>query len=185
MKSLSSAFTIFLVFFFVSSGMAQTEKGSKLLGGSASIRFNDPFTLTLNPTGGIFLVDKLALGSSVSVEYSSTRRYSTLYSHRSFTGGFAPFVRYYLGESKIRYFLLADVGVYRSWYNVYQAGYERRETNNYLNPGLGAGAVYFITPQIGLEAILNYRFYRNTKQHYNENLFLNFGFQIYLPSGKE
>jgi hypothetical protein len=185
MKSLSSAFTIFLVFFFISSSMAQTEKGSKLLGGSASVQFNDPFTLILNPTAGIFVLDRLALGSTLTLDYSSAMRADSPHNRQSFTAGVAPFIRYYLGKSKLQYFLLADVGVYRNWRNFYQAGYDSRVANNYLNPSGGIGAVYFIAKHIGLEAILNYRIYRNTLRTDNENLTLNFGFQVYLPSAKD
>jgi hypothetical protein len=162
-----------------SNGMAQTEKGSKLLGGSASIQFNDPFSINLNPSAGIFVLDKLAVGSSISLSFSSNvnSRYTSV--------GIGPFARYYFGKSKVQYFVLADVGLYRNWYNFNYPGFEEKRTSSYFKPRLGVGAVYFITQQIGLESTLNYQIYRNSDRFNNNFLFLNFGFQIYLPSAKE
>jgi hypothetical protein len=178
-KAFQYACTTCFILLFAFNGMSQTEKGSKLLGGSASIQFNDPFSISLNPSAGIFVLNKLAVGSSLSLSFSSSTnsRYSS--------AGIGPFARYYFGKSKVQYFILADVGIFRNWYNFEYPGFEDKRTTTYWNPRVGVGAVYFITPQIGLESTLNYQIYRNSDRFNNNILSLNFGFQIYLPSGKE
>jgi outer membrane protein len=180
MKTLLLSAVLSLLFLSSSfDGFSQTEKGSKLLGGSGSLQFYDPFFVSLYPNAGIFVVDKLALGSAVSISFSSgsNSRYTSL--------GISPFARYYFGKSRIQYFVLANAGLYRSWYTSVNPPFEDvRNANNVFDARAGLGAVYFITQQVGLEATLNYNIYGNASQRDN-NLVLNFGFQIYLPSAKE
>jgi hypothetical protein len=163
------------------NGLSQTQKGTLLLGGSAGVQFSDPFSVNFNPNVGVFVLDKLAIGSSLSSYFSSETRYR--YSQL----GIGPFVRYYFGEKKLQYFVLADVGLYRNWYKVDNPPFEeRRQVSNFWNARAGLGAVYFITQQIGLEATLYYRINDSPgSDNSDSNLFLNFGLQIYLPSGKE
>jgi hypothetical protein len=180
-KAFQYACSTCFILLFAFNGIAQTEKGSKLLGGSASIQFYKPFSVNLNPNAGFFVLDKLAIGSSIYFSFS-TDKYT-----RHSSVGFAPFARYYLGKSKLQYFVQAATGIYRNWYTTsYPLQEKTKQFSYYWNASAGLGAVYFITQQVGLESTLNYQLYNiSSGRRNNDNLFLNFGFQIYLPSGKE
>ncbi len=163
------------------TALAQTEKGTKLVGGTGTIRFNNPFSISLAPDLGIFLADNAALGATVQVSYSSqdNPRYST-------TGlGLAPFFRYYFsGNETNKIFGQFNAGIFHTQ-NTYPSGFntETSRSYNYTNVGLGLGLVHFFTKQVGLEGILAY----NSNSYINSNnssgsLTLNLGFQIYLPA---
>lgn len=59
------------IFFFIHlPGHAQTEKGSRLLGGGGFLRSSDgSFSTYINPDLGFFLVDNLAVGASLPLFY--------------------------------------------------------------------------------------------------------------------
>ncbi|MDO1451242.1 hypothetical protein Q0590_33520 [Rhodocytophaga aerolata] len=156
----------------------QTEKGSKLLGGSGSIQFYDPFMINLFPDVGFFVADHLALGSGIPVSFSTDSRtdYVSL--------GLSPFARYYLGQSTLRYFLATEVG-YRHTWNTFTFGQDKlQQSYNTWDIRGGVGAVYFITEQIGLEALLSYGTFRTyvSGETIRNRLNLTVGFQIYLPA---
>jgi hypothetical protein len=56
------------------------------------------------------------------------------------------------------------------------------ESTNGLGLGFGPGFVYFVTPNIGLEALLKYQLIVGFGSSVtSSNLVFNFGAQIYLP----
>ncbi|MFC5540176.1 hypothetical protein ACFPQ1_38120, partial [Rhodocytophaga aerolata] len=137
---------------------AQTAKGGWLLGGSGSVRFTDPFYLDINPLAGHFLADNLVVGTQVPFNIT-TQRYS---SSSLTTIGLTPFVRYYFLSTKLRPFLKTDIGYLRTLYRYEVANVREqvRYSEGYFNVSMGLGAVYFITPAVGLQAALDYRINR-------------------------
>jgi hypothetical protein len=183
---------LFCSLFFLPAAFAQTEKGSLLLGGNAGMNFssqpnNKHFSASVSPRVGVFVANRLALGATVPVNYSS----SEINSFRYFNIGIGPFVRYYMGAGKAVPFLEARGGLNFSRYRYEEpGGIERKETQNYRYGGLGLGLAYFITPSIGLESILSYDANRSSSSNSmgsntSGQLNLNIGFQIYFSRNQE
>ncbi|QHT66843.1 outer membrane beta-barrel protein [Rhodocytophaga rosea] len=178
--------SLFCLLFFLPTAYAQTEKGTLLLGGNASMSFNSQmsnksFGVSIYPQVGFFVANKFALGANVSLGYSSY----DVNSFRSGSIGIGPFVRYYLGAGKAIPFLEA-----RGGWNHYQSKYKepngttRKDRQNSGYGGLGLGLAYFLTPTIGLESLLSYDLYRQNS-YTNRALNLRIGFQIYFSRNKE
>jgi hypothetical protein len=101
-----------LLFLFVSAlASAQTEKGSFMIGGNASVEFNKndqngdtgetkTFSISINPQAGYFVANNFSLGLSLPVSISRGKStYPGINGEaESKTNGFgvAPFVRYYI-----------------------------------------------------------------------------------------
>lgn len=130
---------------------AQTNKGTTLLGGTASFKLNNPIAIELNPTLGYFVLPKLALGATIPFYYyrfNYTKSYNIQF-------GLVPFARYYFGNNdKNQFFGQLKSGlIYTSYYNLYPTGRELEYRRNFLM-GIGAGYVHFVNESVGLEAIL-------------------------------
>jgi len=167
----TTIFKCALLFIFISySAFGQTEKGSKLLGGSFHLSTDKSdnsdriYRVYAIPNLGIFLKDNLAVGGVVNLGYSKSD------DTRDLNFGIAPFLRYYFKLNKIWLFLQGQPGYY--WSQSKSTSGEK-SSNDYLGIGLGIGLTYFITDNIGIEGILSY------------NLAFNVSFQIYLPKGKK
>lgn len=79
---------------------------------------------------------------------------------------------------RTRFFLEGNVGI---------EGYNPAvgENTNGLGLGVGPGIAYFVTPNIGLEALVKYNSIVGFGSAVsNNNINVGFGFQIYLPSSK-
>lgn len=172
MKTLFISLTVSIILFAIFPSLAQTEKGTMLLGGNSNFRIHDDgFNAYINPNIGFFVVDNFALGGSLPLYYSG-------YEHGSNTNiGFAPFARYYFGEGSTRLFALASLGYRHGWYRYNNGFAEDKDSEGSVMGSAGIGLVYFLTNQIGAEAILAY----NAN---GGNINLGFGFQIFLPSSK-
>ena len=171
--------TLILCTFLSLTALAQTEQGTKLVGGNASIRFNDPFTINLSPDFGIFVANHIAVGGMAQVYYISTDNGHTT------ALGLSPFFRYYFGkDNPTRFFAQVNTGLTHYWYSSDFGGREYKSSYNSTNVGLGLGLVHFLTEQVGLEAVLayNYNAYSNSSNSNAGAVTLNVGFQIYLPS---
>jgi hypothetical protein len=164
------------------TALAQTEKGTKLVGGTGSIGFHDPFSISLSPDVGIFLADNIALGASVQLSYSSGDHFTNS------SLGLYPFFRYYFGGSETnKAFGQINAGFGHQWSKSTSSGFENKNSYNNTNVGIGVGMVHFITEQVGLEALLAYNHYSNNSGSNISSsskgyLTLNVGFQIYLPA---
>ncbi|WP_187262455.1 outer membrane beta-barrel protein [Pontibacter beigongshangensis] len=158
---------------------AQTEKGSKMLGGIGNIGLSDGFTVLAQPNLGFFVADNFAAGTSLLLFYSKQNNF------RNAGIGVQPFLRYYIGESlPVRPFVEANGGYLaaRSKYTGEGFAYDNKNNSHFFGGGLGAA--YFLTNQIGLEAMLYYRSNENpvlVNYQGSSKLGISFGFQIYLP----
>ncbi|KVV14806.1 hypothetical protein ACRASX_12630 [Flavobacterium sp. TMP13] len=162
---------------------AQIEKGNVLIGGNLaniSLGLNDPnvISIDISPKVAWFIKDNIALGGYLNFGIETAKHSNTTTNY-----GIGALGRYYAGaEGELvkhsRFFAEATVGL--GGVNVSDA-----DNTNGLNLSVGPGFSYFITPNIGLEALLKYNgLVGFGSTPYQNNLNLSFGFQIYLPGRK-
>lgn len=173
---------------FSAKTYAQTEKGNMLVGanlgniGGVFSSQTSTFNLNLTPKLGWFIKDDIAIGGLVNLGLSTGG------GNTSFNYGVGAFGRYYIKDKEVelskrsRFFLEANAGI--NGVNTKTDGGTSTNTNG-LGVGFGPGLAYFITPNVGLEALLKYDltvgFGSATTAH---AVGVNVGFQIYLPSAK-
>jgi len=138
---------------------AQLEKGTVLIGGSGSFggAFGSggaQYSLQIQPSVGIFVLPKFAIGSGVDF-FSQNLNFGS--SKISTNGTYlAPFARYYFFKQESSFNLFAEVGVFigGTWLNDGQSSYSRFS----VIPNMKIGGAYFIRPQIAIEAAIVGRF---------------------------
>lgn len=171
------------ILFGVATANAQIKEGNVMVGGTLAdfkANFDHSTSLTLSPKAAWFIQDGLAVGGYVNLGFTHINGAATTYSY-----GLGPLARYFLQSEKVgtlkkaMFFLEAN------------AGFEGNSTTkgggstNGLGFGIGPGVSYFITPNIGLEALLKYNGIAGFgSRGYTDNLGFGIGFQIYLPGKK-
>ncbi len=181
-------FTLLTGLLVVTSAVqAQTKEGSTFFGANltnVNLTFLDgdtPFSLGISPKVGYFFADNILLGGEVNLGLTTAQN------NTNFNYSIGPFGRYYFNNEKIdvtvskRSLFFAEAGVGFQGTNV-KVG-DSKTNNNGLGIGFGPGLAYFISPTVGLETSLKYNFgvgFGNAT--FNNQLALNLGFNIYLPS---
>lgn len=174
---------IFLSLIATEKTNAQLQKGNVLVGGDIAdfnlgLNKNSDFRMTIDPTAAWFIQNNVAVGAYVNLGVDAVKgATSTSY-------GVGALGRYYLGANQLnteavlkhtRGFIQANVGVEGN--NVSHGA-----STNGLGIGFGPGIAYFITPNIGLETLLQYKgIVGFGNAPLNSRLDLSVGFQIYLP----
>jgi outer membrane protein len=181
---------LFFLLIFSFSTWAQTEKGSKLLGGSANFSFEKNYSFGISPQIGYFITNNFALGTGVSISYSKFDNDDTMgngYRSHTTAAGISPFIRYYFGKaSSTRLFTQGAVVFQRFWQNSSINGGEPQvNAENFSTFRVGVGVVHFITQQVGLEALVDYSASKYGVGDRTSRVALNIGLQIYLPSAKQ
>jgi hypothetical protein len=150
--------------------------GADIANLNLSLNTGSNFNAQLNPKAAWFIQNNLALGAYVNFGLSTAKDAGT-----SVAYGIGPLARYYINDSTLnmvrhgRFFIEANAGV------------EGRnpavgESTNGLGLGVGPGFAYFITRNVGLEALLKYQLIVGFGSSVtSSNLLLNFGLQVYLP----
>ncbi len=169
---------------FILMGMyahAQTEKGTLMVGAgilSAGETFqndNSYYNINLNPRAGWFITDRLAIGTTVLLGINGGNGGNIT----NFNYGLLPFGRYYFGTKKTALFAEADFGIQA--YHVAGKGFSGDRDGSEFSFGAGPGVTHFLTPNVGLEALLKVRSYSGFNGgHSSVTPSLNLGFQIYL-----
>ncbi|WP_118952479.1 outer membrane beta-barrel protein [Taibaiella helva] len=161
-------------------GANLADLGIKLQSGTTGISFS------INPKVGWFIQDNIAIGGEVGLglDHQSVSSISTNAINYKI-GGFG---RYYISDPRAillkhsRFFVEANAGFTGT--NTKTEGAPSVTTNG-LGLGVGPGVAYFITPNVGLEALLKYDlglgFGSSVTSH---NFSIAVGFQIYLPTKK-
>jgi hypothetical protein len=159
--------------------MAQIQRGNVLVGGDiASLKFasGGVFDVNIDPKAAFFLKDNFALGAYVNFGLNTAKDQST-----TTTYGVGPLARYYINDPKTnvlrhgRLFFEGNVGI--------EGNNTAHVSTNGLGLGIGPGYAYFITPNVGLEALLKYNgIVGFGNQAYSSTVNLGFGFQIYLSN---
>ncbi|QEC51193.1 outer membrane protein with beta-barrel domain [Anseongella ginsenosidimutans] len=160
---------------------AQTEEGNLLVGGNISnfrLDFQDEsttFQMTLTPKIAYFVRDNMALGGYGELGIIASEGNDAIVNY-----GIGALGRYYISDADVvivrdsRFFLEANAGFH---------GNNGAANTNGIGIGFGPGWTYFITENIGLEALLKYNLTVGLgNSTTNNNLNLGVGFQIYLPT---
>jgi hypothetical protein len=165
----------------VATARAQIQQGNVLIGANLanfSIGLNDPnvFSMDISPKAAWFIKDGVALGAYANIGVETAKGSTTTWKY-----GAGALGRYYSGEGmnvigSSRFFGEANVGI--GGVSVSNGG----GNTTGLDFGFGPGFSYFVTPSLGLEALLKYNGVLGFgSQAYQNYLQLSFGFQIYLP----
>lgn len=165
-------FTCIVMMLSYTLSLAQTERGRWQVGtqiGDLSYvdngtRGSKLFSGSLVPSAGYFIAKNLVVGAGIPLSLSSSRTQDVLSVYGGFeakstiTGlGIAPFVRYYLGDAKLKPFLglaysyVLSKANYQSYTGVKSSA---KGHTNIITPNLGLA--YFITRNIALNATLGY-----------------------------
>lgn len=183
----TTCFTLLLALVVSLAVNAQTQKGTKMIGGGGSADFENGFYISLVPNLGYFVADNVAVGSGLSLSYG----YDKTTTYNTVGAGILPFVRYYFGQqSATRLFAVANGSLITEKARVDINGVKEFDrTFNSCSFGGGLGVVHLLSDQVGLEAQL---LYRNSKSYYNiyyddilpswnGRFGLSLGVQIHLP----
>ncbi len=182
---------------------AQTSKKSWLIGGNLYIRREvkagpNTWNIGLFPNAGYFVANNFAMGLTAQASFSFFKTTSNSAAGSFYNGqillvdkineteySLAPFLRGYIGSKKLRPFLQAQIGYFRSRSVTSFLAISETRTDTYggLLLGAGVGVAYFVSDSVALEAFLNstyneenYRFFAPS------NIGLNFGIQFHLPA---
>ena len=163
---------------------AQIQRGNVLVGADLadidiSLNKGGNFNLQIDPKAAWFIRDNLALGAYLNLGLSTAKGAGTTFNY-----GVGPLARYYLSDRNVnilqhsRFFLEGNVGI-----NGYNPAVG--DNTNGLGLGIGPGIAYFVTPNIGLEALVKYNSIVGFGSALSSNqINFGFGFQIYLPSSR-
>ncbi len=106
---------LFLIGFYC-FGYAQTSMGTKFIGGSFSIGFSSPqseannnrFNFSLQPQGGYFIQDNLAVGSGIGFSITHEANDAAEYKNNNSTFFISPFGRYYFPLIADKFFVFGQ-----------------------------------------------------------------------------
>lgn len=165
-----------------SAANAQISKDHVMVGGNIAdlnIAFDNQTSFQLTPKAAWFIQDGLAIGGYAKFGLNHVNGTSG----NNYSYGIGPYARYFPNTDK-----LPSLGKAKLFMEA-SAGFEGKDSpgsnTNGLGFGIGPGISYFITPSIGLEALLRYDgilgFGSST---YTNGLSFGIGFQVYLPSKK-
>ncbi|MCW3115754.1 MAG: hypothetical protein JWR18_4150 [Segetibacter sp.] len=176
-----------LAFAITSFGLVangQIQRGNVLVGGDIAnlnlgLNKGSVFSVNINPKAAWFIKDNTAVGAYLTLGLETSKGNGT-----DFIYGIGTLVRQYAGGDAVaavrhsRFFVEGNVGID----GINHSASSTNSTTNGLGLGIGPGLAYFITPNIGLEALLKYQgiFGFGTRVN-TSTLNLNIGFQIYLP----
>jgi len=174
LKNLASmfVFTVMLQTIYTDAS-SQTEKGLWQVGGSAGFnRDEGGGRMSVTLSNGYFITNHLVAGGGLSFSFSKTD-YSKYYGT-----GFSPYVSYYFGKGKLQPVLSIAAPIS---YSYFKAGDDYGGTNSSRwDTGFmtGGGVSYFLNDNAAIRGGLGYNFS-------GKNLYMTFGFQIYLGKRKE
>ncbi|OIQ97342.1 hypothetical protein GALL_206000 [mine drainage metagenome] len=168
----------FIITFIALSTQAQTEKGTWLLGGSASFSSAKPAngsavtSSVVNPVAGYFINNNLAVGAGINLQ-TSGGGYSSISA--------APFIRYYFLPigTNAKLFGNGSFG-----YGSYKYG--GSNSNSMTTWELSAGPAFFLSKNIALELALAYGS-TSSVQYFDatHTVSVKVGFQIHFNNGKK
>ncbi|MDF2192914.1 hypothetical protein [Paraflavitalea sp. CAU 1676] len=167
------------------SSKAQIQAGNVMVGAdigkfNLSLDEGGAFNMLINPKAAWFIKDGLALGGYLTVGLNTSKGNGT-----GVTYGVGALGRYYINDKQLndlighsRFFVEGNVGIEGD-------NPATGDNTNGLGLGVGPGWAYFITPNIGLEALLKYQgIVGFGSKATSSNLVLSVGFQIFLPTAR-
>jgi hypothetical protein len=171
---------VIALFSIVFSASSQIQQGSFLVGADlANINLGldngGQFSAQLNPKAAFFIRHALAIGAYLNFGLVTAKGAGTGVDY-----GVGALARYYISDPQTelvrnsRFFVEGTVGIEGT-------NPAEGENTNGLGLSIGPGWTYFVTPNIGLEALAKYRgIIGFGSRATSNNLNLSFGFQIYL-----
>jgi hypothetical protein len=161
----------------------QIRNGNLLVGAdiadfSLSLNKGGTFSISLDPKLAFFISDNLAIGGYLHFGLVTAKD-----AGESIDYGIGALARYYLSRDinvvrNSRFFLEGNAGIEGT-------NPASGENTNGLGLGFGPGWAYFITPNVGLEALVKYNGIVGFGERVtSSNVNLSLGFQIYLPSAQ-
>jgi hypothetical protein len=171
---------VLALFCFVCTASAQIQQGSFMVGADIAninlgLNEGSPFSVQLSPKAAFFIRAGLAIGAYLNFGLVTAKGAGTGIDY-----GIGGLARYYLNDPKTelvrnsRFFFEGTVGIEGT-------NPAEGENTNGLGISLGPGWTYFVSPNIGLEALAKYRgIIGFGSSALSSNLSLSFGFQIYL-----
>lgn len=169
---------------FLLSGLnvkSQLKQGNIMLGAdianlNLSLNTGSNFSALLNPKTARFIKDNFALGGYINLQLTTAKNEGTSVGY-----GIGPLARYYFNDpasdpvGQARFFLEGNAGIEG---NNPAVG----NSTNGLGLGVGPGLAYFMTANVGLEALLKYQgIVGFGSSPTSSNLTMAFGLQVYLP----
>ncbi|MEL7586207.1 MAG: outer membrane beta-barrel protein [Prolixibacteraceae bacterium] len=151
----------------------QTEKGKVLFGGSSNLNFftmktesgsggsNKSSGFNMSPYAGYFIANGLAAGAEIPIFHYWSDNYKTT------SLGVGPFLKYYVGEKKVKPYLLGAIELRKSKNKMETDAFRSDYTYNNFIWKFGAGAGIFINENTALDLGLHYMhedFKAKTKQ---------------------
>jgi hypothetical protein len=182
MRKISTLTTAFIICISLTTS-AQIQRGSIMVGAdlanfNLSLDKGGDFSVNIDPKLAIFLRDNLAFGGYLHFGLTTAKG-----AGESIDYGIGALGRYYFSNSAetvrhSRFFAEVNLGIEGT-------NPEAGDNTNGLGLGIGPGWTYFITPSVGLEALLKYNgIVGFGSRPTSNNLNLNIGFQIYLPTSR-
>lgn len=164
-------YVVLLMMFTVYNVAAQTEHGNWLVGGSFVLNTGDnSTTIGLNPTAGYFVMNNLAVGGTVILNYTKFGN------NRTTTFGVGPLVRYYFGKTNIKPFVNGEFGLVSQRFKSNVSS----NTENGINFLLGLGLAGFLNENVALEALAGYSHTKLRDFDGDGGFAFRLGFQVYL-----
>lgn len=175
---------IFLLFCLRGTAFGQTEKGYLMVGGNfggftytSSGQDNKSYNFNINPSLGYYVADRLALGALLSVGVSGVESADGVTTTAS-NYGLSPFIRYYLGDDeRDKYFAQGEF----NGGGIKQSG---QAVTSYIGYGVGLGYNHFFVKAVALEIGLGYDYLHPSTGHDQNNIGVDLGLQIFLPTRK-
>lgn len=156
---------------------AQTAKNDWMVGGSFRLNTSNNNTqIGFTPSAALFLLDNLAAGGNLGVNYSKFGDTRTT----SFNIG--PFVRYYFTteSQSVRPILQGNFNFLTSKQKVNNTS----STNTGINFFVGGGAAMFLSENVSIDALAGYDRTKIENLDGRGGFAFNIGFQVYLLKGK-
>ena len=167
MKKLLTLLTILISFTSFSQIQKPITKGNFIIDGGASFSFsksiskmgtsvakNSTYDLSVYPTCAYFIIDNLAIGLSIPIDYGGSK------DNKSYSLGLGPIIKYYfINGPFLKMSLLYS-------YAKGTGSYAQSSKYFYIIPG--AGFAFFINPKVSIEPSLNYIFTYNTSDAFSE-----------------
>ena len=196
MKSIAKLWKLLaLTLGVIYSTQAQTQKGTHLVGAQVgnivfSQRENVGNSIQLKPTYGYFVISQLAIGLAVPLYYYSGGIPKN--SVKVTQIGLTPFLRYYIGPSRVKPFVSIAGGFQK---NKAVGGGSPTSIEYAWGYSAGGGVAFFVTKSVSFDLAANYtgvgsRDYY-TLDSYAQNglttgvvdaININLGFQVYFGS---
>jgi outer membrane protein len=178
---MKSNVSIMFLFMFCSIVSAQTQRGKFLIEGGTNLNTSlmnytyDYGSSTSNKYNasqfyiqteiGFFVVNNLCIGESTGFIYSDSKNKTSNDESKGTTLQIGPFVRYYIGKSKIKPLVQTQFQWTTSNDKYTSSGSTTDNKSSGIGFGGGIGAGFFVNDNVGFNGILSYG--TNTKKYKN------------------